>query len=183
MISEQARTSFERSFRHALRTRLPACMDATCEIDEHALPETPARDMGRRDDVMVLTISSIAFRLLILLQFGDDSATREHYGAADGARTLDDALMEVGNLCCGALNQQLVEHFPDLGMSTPYRLDGNCLAHLGQLKPDCLVSYRIRIDARVTIGATLCVCARAPTDFDAQISETVDEAVGELELF
>jgi hypothetical protein len=92
---------------------------------------------------------------------------------------------EICNLCCGAINQALLNHFPDLGMSTPYTLSARCLPYLNVLKPDLLESFAISIDgetAPVTLAATLCVCAHAPIDFVADVAHAEDTS-GELELF
>ena len=179
MISQQAKDSFERIFIHSARTRLPIVAGEACEIT--ALDAQQA-EKALASHIVVLTISSITFRFLLVLHFDDDAMTREYFlrGAED--RSLPEALMEVGNLCCGAINQQLVEFFPDLGMSTPYQLSGACVPYLTELKPDYLAAFRVGIGANVQLGATLCLCASAPVDFVAQVGH-VEESGGELELF
>ncbi|MEM5437656.1 hypothetical protein [Paraburkholderia diazotrophica] len=179
MISQQAKESIERIFYQSARTRLPAHAGDACEItalDAHLA------DKALASHIVVLTISSIAFRFLLVLHFDDDQMTRDYYLRDAEDRSLAEALMEVGNLCCGAINQQLVEYFPDLGMSTPYQLNGACVPFLTELKPAYLAAFRVTIGANVQIGATLCVCASAPVDFVADVSE-VEESGGELELF
>jgi hypothetical protein len=176
MIDPRAKDSIERIFFSAARTRLVTDAQHACEIVSRA------NAAAQGVEVVVLTISSMQFRLLLLLHFNDDPATHQYY-AADGQRTLADAFMEVGNLCCGAINQQLVAHFPDLGMSTPYVLSGECLAHLHELKPSYVSSYALTIDGSVRLGATLCVCSQTPLDFVAAHTETASESTGELELF
>jgi hypothetical protein len=178
VISAHAKDSIERIFFQAARSRLPADSSHACEI-RPASPHEGGAAAGT--DVVVLTISSIFFRLLLILHFDHDDATRAYY-LGTGQGSLNESLLEVGNLCCGAMNQRLVEYFPDLGMSTPYALSSHCVRYLDQLKPDYVASYRATINDTVRIGATLCVCADAPVDFVAELSETV-ESVGELELF
>jgi hypothetical protein len=179
VISQQAKDSIERIFFQSARTRLPVNADDSCDITP---APTDPDGTALASHLVVLTISSIAFRLLLVLHFDSDERTRGYYaqGAAPGA--LVEALMEVGNLCCGAINQQLVEYFPDLGMSTPYQLSGACLPYLKELKPDYLAAYTVTINGSVQLGATLCMCASAPVDFVAEVSEAV-QSVGELELF
>ena len=176
MISEQAKDSIERIFRQAARLRLTVGEGDSCDIVQGA-PHDGAADA----DLIVLTISSICFRLLLVLHFDHDDATRAYYLGA-GQATLEERLLEICNLCCGAMNQQLVEYFPDLGMSTPYVLNGHCMTYLSQLKPDFLTSYRVTVNGAVQLGATVCVCADAPLDFVASVAE-VAESAGDLELF
>ncbi|MDE1184762.1 hypothetical protein [Paraburkholderia sp.] len=179
MITDHARRSIEAIFCHAARSRLTLRAGDRCE--------TVAVDLARRPappgkDAVVLTISAIAFRLLIVLHFNDDEATRRYYVGDNAERTVPEVLMEVANLCCGFVNQQLVTHFPDLGMSTPYALSSLCVDYLEELKPDCAWAFDIVVDGDVQLGATLCVCANAPLDFVATI-EAEASSEGELELF
>ncbi|CAB3803050.1 hypothetical protein LMG28688_05693 [Paraburkholderia caffeinitolerans] len=176
MIGPQAQESFEQIFFMAARTRLVTDPQHACEI------VAASNDSARGEHAVLLTISSMQFRLLLILNIKDDEAIRTYYlGAAEGA--LVDAFMEFGNLCCGAMNQHLLEHFPDLGMSTPYALDSQCLQYLRELKPDYVQSYALTIDGAVQLGATLCVCAGAPFDFAAAPLSAAHESAGELELF
>jgi hypothetical protein len=178
MIGPHAKDSIERIFFGAARTRLVTDTQHGCDIAPHTSEAAQGAQM------VVLTISSMQFRLLLILHFDDDEATRQYYtDATDAERTLVDAFMEFGNLCCGSMNQQLVAHFPDLGMSTPYVLSGECLPHLRELKPDYVSSYALTIDGSVRLGATLCVCSQTTLDFVAANIETATESTGELELF
>lgn len=176
MISQAAKDSFEQIFMRAVRTRLAVDPAHACDIGE-VLPGS-----GAGAELVVLTIASIGFRIVILLQFEDDEATRGYYAGQSAQRTLREATMEVGNLCCGAVNQQLVEHFPDLGMSTPYALSSDCMGYLDELKPTYVAAYEIAIEYVVRLRATLCVCTSVPLDFVAR-GVDVEECAGELELF
>jgi hypothetical protein len=180
VISHAAQDSFERIFFQAARTRLTTDPAHACDIVPAASPERAGQ--GPSAEVLVLTIAAIDFRIVMLLQFADDEGTRAYYGAEGADRTLHDAAMEIGNLCCGAVNQQLVEHFPDLGMSTPYALPSDCMGYLDELKPSCIAAYDITIDHAARLRATLCICASAAVDFVAQVAD-VQESAGELELF
>lgn len=134
------------------------------------------------DEALLLTISSIAFRLLLVLRFDDDASTRAYYTGEAAGRTFEEARLEIGNLCCGAINQELLQVFPDLGMSTPYAVSARCLTYLDVLKPGYVASYAITINDTVRIAATVCVCAHAGLDFVADVQEDVASG-GELELF
>ncbi len=177
MISAHAKDSIERILRKAAQTRLPIADGGDCVI-------TPVEtdNAALHTHVVMLTISSMAFRLLLVLHFSEDESMRRYYLGERTDRNLTEIFLEVSNLCCGAFNQALLSAFPDLGMSTPYVLDAGCVPHLSELDPDYLASFDIRIDGTVGLVATICVCADAPIDFVADV-ETADENSGELELF
>jgi hypothetical protein len=179
VITGNAKDSFERIFRKAAQARLPLDSADTCEIvpiDEAGLGAT------KNTQVVVLTISSIVFRLLLILHFDETDSTCGYYLKETSDRPFQEVFLEICNLCCGAMNQELLRYFPDLGMSTPYVLSARCLPHLRELKPAFLSSYSITLNGSVQLGATVCVCAHAPLDFVADTS-VVEETSGELELF
>ncbi|VVE09297.1 hypothetical protein [Pandoraea anhela] len=192
MISAHARDSFERIFHKAARTRLARSVDTPCDIAplaqrQSALGDTSPQESGaaltaRHAHVVVLTISGIDFRMLLVLHFDEDDATKAYFLGDDQDKSFRETFLEISNLCCGAINQALLGYFPDLGMSTPYVLSARCVPHLMQLKPNHLASWDITLDNSVSLAATLCVCAHAPLDFNADISEAQDSG-GELELF
>jgi hypothetical protein len=172
VISEEARRSIEQIFEQAAGSRL-------CPRDQAGM--TAQHRAALQPHALVLTISSLTFRLLFVLHYADDEATRAGYLRADGDASLSDVLMERVNLCCGSMNQQLVAHFPDLGMSTPYALSSRCIDFIEELRPDHVWAYELRPDDAVRLGVTLCVCAKATVDFTADDMQELGE--GELELF
>jgi hypothetical protein len=178
MISEQAKRSMEAIFVRAASSRLcPPNREsidiAQVEFDRH-LDSLPPH-------ALVLTISSITFRMLFVLHYADDPATRACYAVADTHRDLTEVLMESVNLCCGSINQQLVAHFPDMGMSTPYALSSRCIGFLEELKPDYVSRHELRLTDSASLHVTMCVCAQASVDFAAGDAQEQEE--GELELF
>lgn len=76
MISADAKTSFDRIFRKAAQARLPIDSNDTCEI-------APIADASvgttKNTQVVVLTISSIVFRMLLILHFDEDDPTHRYY--------------------------------------------------------------------------------------------------------
>jgi len=199
VISSQAKDSIERIFYKAAQARLPMAPGDVCDIvpikpgsvaGKGAI-EARAKDGGATQagrpqaptgQVVVLTISGILFRLMLLLHFNEDDSTRDYFVKDDAQSTFGEIVAEISNLCCGAMNQELLRYFPDLGMSTPYMLSAQCVPHLENLKPSYLSSYAIQLGDSVYVAATLCVCAAAPIDFVADVS-AVEESSGELELF
>ncbi len=179
MISGHAKDSIERIFIRVAKSRLTRRADDVCEI----VPASE-RDARRLADgnVVVLTISGIVFRLLLILHFEEDERTREYFASEASERPFLEDFLEICNLCCGGVNQELLQYFPDLGMSTPYVLSARCVPYLEVLKPGLLQTYAVTINGDVALGATLCMCAHAPIDFVAE-TNVVEDTSGELELF
>jgi hypothetical protein len=179
VISADAQNSFDRIFRKAAQARLPIDTSDLCGIVPIANASAGAT---KNTQVVVLTISSIVFRMLLILHFDEDDTTHRYYLKDNDERPFQEVFLEICNLCCGAMNQELLSYFPDLGMSTPYVLNAQCLPHLHELKPGLLSSYSVTLNDSVRLAATVCVCAHAPIDFVADTSAT-EETSGELELF
>jgi hypothetical protein len=133
------------------------------------------------ETVLVITTSSFAFRLLTLFQVPATRENRQYYGGAPDAK-MAMTFAEIANLCCGALNRELVNAFPHLGMSIPYELGAQCLANLDELKPEHVIRYGITINGSVRLEVTLCICCSAPVQLEPR-SEATAASTGELELF
>jgi hypothetical protein len=179
VISAHAKDSIERIFIKAAKARLTMEAGDVCEI-------VPAGAHGARSmpdaNLVILTISGMAFRLLLILHFEEDEQTHQYFVKEESERAFLEVFLEICNLCCGAVNQELLHYFPDLGMSTPYVLSARCMPYLEALKPEFLASYAVTINDAISLGATICVCAHAPIDFIAEVS-AVEDTSGELELF
>jgi hypothetical protein len=180
VISGHAKESFERIFHKAAQARLPLESGDVCQIVPLAQRGTRAADADA--NAVILTISSIAFRLLLMVHVTEDAGTIAYFTKDTTERPFREVFQEICNLCCGAINQELLRYFPDLGMSTPYMLSARCVPYLEGLKPEFLASYAVTINSSVELAATVCVCAHAPIDFVADVSE-VEDTSGELELF
>lgn len=179
VISGHAKDSIERIFFRAVKTRLTRQADDVCEI----LPVGERSERSMPDaKVVVLTISGLVFRLLLILHFEEDERTCEYFASEASERPFLEDFLEICNLCCGVVNQELLQYFPDLGMSTPYVLSARCVPYLETLKPGLLQTYSVTINDAVSLGATLCMCAHAPIDFTAETA-VVEDTSGELELF
>lgn len=179
MISERARHGIHQIVSNAMRIRLARESSDLCVIEQQAAAATAALDEKR---MAVLTISSIAFRLMLILHLDDKPATLAYFMNDVNDKPYDEVFLEIANLCCGAINRDLLRYFPDLGMSTPYVLSTRCTQFLTELTPQLLTCFSITINDSVQLSATVCVCATAPIDFAFDPTET-DDNTGELELF
>lgn len=182
-VSERACSAFDGFVTAATRTAF-ALPHAECTI---TLLDQAAQ---YQQDVVMLTVSSYRFRVLLFVHFERDAATRRYLAALGGHDTQSlnderrvDAMMERGNLCCGALNRELGRVYPHLGMSTPCILDGSSLEHLAALRPSATRHYRAEPVAGVSLRLTLAICAFADIDFSLTVDTGAMTAGGELEMF
>jgi hypothetical protein len=157
-----------------------------CEVvphDDAAMPKAP--------DVVMFTVSSYLFRVLLFIQFDHDPATRTYVAELSSAPAEDmigerflDAMTERGNLFCGALNRDLVPFFPHIGMSTPCVLKRHSVEHITAVKPGYHRRYRCELSSGVVMHFTLAVCADADFDFEFEPrAEEEADTAGELEMF
>lgn len=186
-LSERARSGFDCFITAAMRSAFALPM-SDC-------PVTPLEEaVPCEHEVVMLTVSSYRFRVLLFIHFERSEAMRSHLaalehgvGSALTAAVHDegfaDAMMERGNLCCGALNRELSRFFPHLGMSTPCILDSSALLHLGALRPSTTRQYRAELAPDVTMHLTLAICAFADIDFAFGEEMVAASASGELEMF
>ena len=179
MISDQARKGIDHIFIRAAKGRLALDPADCCEVvplngvKAGAMPE---------QNIVILTISSLLFRLLLVFHIDENRATRDYFVKDATDRTFADAFSEICNLCCGAVNRDLLPYFPDLGMSTPYTLSARCVSYLGDLNPGHVSRFAITINGTVGLHASVCLCAHAPIHFVVDTTSVAEET-GELELF
>lgn len=182
-ISASARDGFDSLLQQALRSSLiPADSSAEISVSEDAADLTDQK-------MVVLTISSYLFRLMVMFHFRPDAGTRGHFArltrAAAGEmddQALLDAIAECGNLCCGIFNRELGRFFPHLGMSTPNVIDTRCVAYLQKLNCAHVRHFAIDLPEVPRLHVSLAVCAYDRLDFAVAAGEAGD-ATGELELF
>jgi len=177
VLSEQGKRNIEQAFQRAARGTVVRTSADVCDI---ALATDPQPD-PRHGQLVLITVSSFAFRLITIFQVRDTPEIRSYYLADTDQRGIDESFHEVANLCCGALNREFSRSFAHLAMSTPYTLDARCISYLAQLQPQLLSHYLITINGSVQLRATLCMCCTAPVDIQLNAAEV--EQTGELELF
>ncbi|MEN9480730.1 MAG: hypothetical protein RLZZ298_2125 [Pseudomonadota bacterium] len=179
MISEQAKQGVNYIFTKAVKANLT--VDASDNIEVAQLHDAGFADIPGKN-IVVLTISSYLFRLLIIFHVDADQATEAHFTKLQPERSFHEVFGEFGNLCVGAMNRDMGNHFLHLGMSTPYVLESRSLPFLNELKPGYVARHQIGINNAVSLHATLCLCAYAPIDFRVDMS-AVEEETGTIELF
>jgi hypothetical protein len=184
VLTPRARDGFERLVRESLAATL-ARDGGGVVAPVDALADVPG------SHVVVLSVASYRFRLLLGLHFTPDAATRERLARLHGLepeamvdRAFDDAIAECGNLVCGTLNRELGRAFPHVGMSTPDVLRRGAIEQLGLLRCGHVRHLRLEHGGEAAWHATLAVSTQGPLDFDLPPAEAVEtEAAGELEFF
>jgi len=149
----------------------------------------PSRDSRR---LFVLTIAAHAFRVVVLLDFVLDAATRTYFsslfhkhGKSVSDQEITDILSEYTNMVCGTANRMFSTTALRTGMSTPCLLEDTCSAQVRHLNPAHTSTLRVDLDARTTFSLTLCLCAADDSQIDLNLDIPAQEAAsgGELELF
>ena len=179
MVSEQAKQGVNYIFTKAVNANLsmnPSDVVDVVQLPNRCLADTPGKN------IIVLTISSYLFRLLTIFHVNSDQATENYFGKSQPERDFHEIFGEIGNLCVGAMNRDMGNHFPHLGMSTPYALESPSLPFISELKPAYISQHQIGINNNISLFATLCLSAFAPIDF--KVDTTVfEEETGMLEMF
>lgn len=182
MIRPSAKDGFDTLLKQALKDSM-APQGANCDVT--VLPDGGA--IGE-SSMVVLTVSSYLFRLMVMFYFTPDDATKAHFARLNNVsgdmdqQTFMDAIAECGNLCCGILNRDLGNFFPHIGMSTPNVIDRRCAEYLQMLNCGHVQHFAVDIAEAPRFHVTLCVSAYAEIDF-AVSEEAMGTNTGELELF
>jgi hypothetical protein len=181
VITEQSQRNIEIAFHKAIRANLVREAGDICDItpvERGKLCEYPG------DKLLLITLSSFVFRLMMIFRIVETPAIRAYYVPAAATQSLDEVFAEMANMCGGALNRELSDNFPHLAMSTPYTVSSQCIAFLSELKPQYVSSYLITINDAVQLQATLCLCCSAPIEVAVSGAATeVGDNSGEIELF
>lgn len=138
--------------------------------------------------IVMLSVSSYCFRLVLLIHFSPDEATRNHFSKINkltasemNDQAFGDAISECGNICCGSINRALAKSFPHVGMSTPNIVDRQCANYLSLLGGTFEEHVDIILPGGPKLHASLCVSEFEDLDFEMAAGE--DESNGELEMF
>jgi hypothetical protein len=184
MITPRARDGFERLVRESLVATLSR--DGGAEV-------LPVEQLGevQGTHVVVLSVASYRFRLLMGLYFSRDASTRERLARLHGLepeamteQAFDDAIAECGNLFCGTFNRELGRAFPHVGMSTPNVLRRSAIEHLGLLRCGHVRHLLLTNHGQPAWYATLAVCEQGTLDFELPPAQACEaDAAGELEFF
>ena len=184
MISIRAKNSFDQMLMLGIRASMGNTLSSDCEVEVLTEP-----DKIQETQVVMLTVASYVFRLLVMVYFTPNESTKTHFAninnvdaAAMTEQTFLDAIQECGNICCGTLNRELARFFPHVGMSTPNIIERECVSYLGHLPEGYLKHFRILNAAGQPFYFGVCVRDFANIDFEWTPAENI-VAAGEVEFF
>ncbi len=179
MLSDRTVRNLAEAFLRAANATLVRQAGDQCAITPSSEAWRESQSGGR---ILLMTISSFTFRLIIVFQLADGQPTRDYYIPGTSAKTLDETFSEFANMCCGAMGRELLSQFRHIGMSIPYLLEWQCAKYLQDLSPRMISSYDITIQSSARLKATLCMCCERQVEFAASAVEAV-QSDGALELF
>ena len=184
MISERAKKALNDMVLTGISSALVGSSDTVLSL-EAVSDIAPITEQ----EVVMLSVASYQFRLMILIYFSRDEATRNHYAALTrvqpenlDAQMFHDAIAESGNMCCGTFNRELGRAFEHIGMSTPNMIDSRCAEHFSLLHYGHLQHFALHLQSGMHFRASLCVTEYQDLDFELAPAE-VPESTGELEFF
>jgi hypothetical protein len=184
MISQRATDSFDQMLVLGIKASMGSASSEDCVIEVLPKPQ----DI-QETQVVMLTVASYVFRLLVLVYFSPDEATKAHFAdithvdpSEMNEQAFLDVIRECGNICCGTLNRELVRVFPHVGMSTPNIIERECVSYLEALQGGHLQHFRATKTTGQNFYFGICVRDFANIDFEWAPAEEVVEA-GEMEFF
>lgn len=183
---------FKREVRRTLATGFDEAIASGSNAAQWIITDTSSDDATKLDEFFVLTISSQLFRVFLLLHFSItpklEALVAEHLKITATSIDQDklyDYLGEFGNAICGSMKRELNRTVPSLGMSTPNRLNRDCMRYIQSLDIATETHMSARHDGDLMFCASVYLVADDELNFNVKAHATGDDEVdfGELELF
>ena len=186
MFSDESHKNLLNMIEDALRDNLSVDSINFYSSDESAPLE--------KEDMILLTISSYSFRLIMFFHYTLDDKTRafirsqltqynEKNSDQEKEKQYLDYLSELSNGYCGQLKRVMGEQFPHLGMSTPNQLDKNNYAFVHDLGCQVRNQKQIKINSDVNFFISYCLSFKDGQDFVIHAAHKDESESGELEFF
>jgi hypothetical protein len=187
LVNEEFKQEIRRSFKSCYEESFTSGSDPS----RWSIKEKQQLNDIDESEFFVLTMSSQLFRVFVLLHF-TKSAQSEAF-VADvlkiNSNSVDDEkfydyLGEVGNAFCGSIKRDVSKIVPSLGMSTPNRLNKDCLKYIDQLHTDFNFHAVAEYDDSPLFYASIYLSADEELNFNVNTNQSSDDIdSGELEFF
>lgn len=186
-VNDEFKNEIKRSFKASFEDSVVAGSDAS----RWYIKERSNLDNLNENEFYVLTMSSQLFRIFVLLHFSKNSHTESLVSniLKINQSNLDDDkfydyLGEVGNAFLGAIKRDIGKSVPSLGMSTPNRLNKDCLKYMDSLNTNFEAHAVAEYDDQAIFHASVYLVA--DEELNIHVDRTVVEEAtdsGELEMF
>jgi CheY-specific phosphatase CheX len=187
-------SSFATIMQRSLRKNLNLSSVLSIKPNDHT-----QRFDGVKNDLVIMTISSLRFKVSIFFVFPIDPRVQAHIGSiftsgstpSDADATFDrstilDQYCEIANMICGQMNRELCKSFRFSGLSTPIAIDGTEMTeHVDKLRPNQRFDLDVAIADGVEFSVIGCVFVSDPSILNFLLAESLEDEnnSGELELF
>jgi hypothetical protein len=183
---------FKREVQRILMVGFRETVTIGSDADRWEITDTSSDEATKLEEFFVLTISSQLFRIFVLLHFtvcdklGKMVAEQLKTGTneIDRAR-LYDYLGELGNGICGAIKRDLGRTVHSMGMSTPNRLNRDCMKYIQSLDISTETHVMARHDGDLMFCCSAYLVADEELNYKVNSRSSGSEEVdyGELEFF
>ncbi|MFV1873651.1 MAG: hypothetical protein ACMZ64_10055 [Oleiphilus sp.] len=187
LVNDEFKNELKRTFIRSFEDSFVTGSDPT----RWQFKEKTNLDTIKTNEFFVLTMSSQLFRIFIFLHLSKNPDTEQYVstvlnltpGKLDNDKFYD-YLGEVGNAFLGAIKRDIGKYVPSLGMSTPNRLDRDCLKYMGYLKANFEAHATGSYDDKTLFYSSVYLVADEDLNIHVDRHSHDDEVdSGELELF
>lgn len=186
-VNDEFKNEIKRVFNASLEDALVTSADR----GNWQFREKASLDKLNTKEFYILTMSSQLFRIFTFLHFTKNSDTERYVsnvlnltsGKLDDDKFYD-YLGEVGNAFLGAIKRDIGKYVPSLGMSTPNRLNIDCLKYMKNLKSNFEAHATATLNDQPIFHASVYLVADEELKIHIDRHSNNDDVdTGELELF
>ena len=187
LVNDEFKNEVKRTFKASFEDSIAVGSDPS----RWSIKERSTLDSMNEAEFYVLTMSSQLFRIFVLFHFSKKAETESYVSEVlkINSTNLDDDkfydyLGEVGNAFLGAIKRDIGRAVPSLGMSTPNRLDKECLKYMTSLNTNFESHAIAELDDQPFFYASVYLVADEDLNIPIErvsAEDTMDS--GELEMF
>jgi hypothetical protein len=187
LVNDEFKNEIKRTFKVSFEDSIAAGSDPS----RWYVKERSNLDNLDEDEFYVLTMSSQLFRIFVLFHFTKKAETESLVSdiLKINQSNLDedkfyDYLGEVGNAFLGSMKRDIGKSVPSLGMSTPNRLNKDCLKYMSSLNTNFETHAVAEFDDQAMFHASVYLVADEELNIhvDRTLAEEETDS-GELEMF
>lgn len=187
LVNEEFKNEIKRTFRISFEESLIPGTDSSL----WQFKEKSNLNQLNAQEFYVLTMSSQLFRIVVLFHFTRRAESEAFVGDVlkVNANNMNedkfyDYLGEVGNAFLGSIKRDIGKLVPSLGMSTPNRLNKDCLKYMTTLNTNFESHAIAEFNGQELFYSSIYLVADQDLDIEVNKTQLEDETdSGELEMF